>query len=230
MTDKAVPPVLAPRWGPGGPARESDSDAVPIQLTITVDRQTLAYFAGLLRVVDPLPDLLAATKVLAGFGLRPWAAGCSVHVTPRTFRIGASNPSRGLIVYGQPQRFPSFDGMVITHELAHIALSRWIDSVSGESSGGPSAMSAVDEALALLVEDCALRAVGGIGYESVWAEAELDDFHSYAWAVVRRSGPVGSLLRTLDRLADAARAIGAPPDRPGSISALLRDREEREGR
>jgi len=223
-------------------------------LTITVDRQTLAYFAGLLRVVDPLPDLLAvatdcrdavrsswdtvrdtATKVLAGFGLRPWAAGCSVHVTPRTFRIGASNPSRGLIVYGQPQRFPSFDGMVITHELAHIALSRWIDSVSGESSGGPSAMSAVDEALALLVEDCALRAVGGIGYESVWAEAELDDFHSYAWAVVRRSGlvgaaPVGSLLRTLDRLADAARAIGAPPDRPGSISALLRDREEREGR
>jgi hypothetical protein len=259
MNDRTSTPEPATR----SPLVEPPSDAFdpcpdPIRLTIAVHRQTLTYFAGLLQVTDPSPALLAratedrdavnsswnavrdtATEVLSGFGLRPWADGCTVRVTPRTFRLGASNPGRGLIVYGQPQRFPSFDGVVIAHELAHIALSRALAPASLPITLPidlePCLRAAVDEALALLVEDSILRVVTGNGYESVWSQEELDHFHSYAWAVVRRSGlagtaPDGCLPVTLDRLAGAARAIGAPPDRPHSISALLRDREEREGR
>lgn len=269
VNGRAAPPGPAtgsPRVQPpsdaSGQGSGPDQGPDPIRLTITVDRQTLTYFAGLLRVTDPSPALLAgatedrdavhdswtavrntATEVLSGFGLRPWADSCTVRVTPRTFRLGASNPGRGLIVYGQPQRFPSFDGVVIAHELAHIALYRALDPVGLPIAlpidlpidREPCLRSAVDEALALLVEDSILRIVTGNGYESVWSQEELDPFHSYAWTVVRRSGlagaaPDGCLPVTLGRLAGAVRAIGTPPDRPHSISALLRDREEREGR
>ncbi len=93
-----------------------------------------------------------------------------VCVFPPEYRLGAAETVRGLILFGQPPRSPSFASAVIAHELSHILITR----LAGLREW------AVDETICLLVEDLVYRRRDSTTASRIWRVEELDAPHALA--------------------------------------------------
>lgn len=165
-----------------------------------------------------------AVDLIGQLGLVGATQATVVLVVPERFRVGASNTTRGQVVYGQPIRRPGFATAIVLHELVHIGLDRTVPR-----TGPHKPTESLAREVVCMLAEAAVHQAHDTTLLDVWAvDPDLTDFHRAALEVATDLDGDGlSLESGWSALLSAARAAtaGRAQEEPRSLLALLGHRD-----